>query len=347
MVRLLGQARTFGVSMLLLGLAVPVAGAHGQTEKSATIRGEVRTSSGAPVTDALVQLEQEGAEASRARTLGNGNFTLPRLTPGTYVLTVRRLGYATDRRDITLAAGVNRVTAVLTEMAAQSTKDVSLSDGFTGLTGTVGDFELMAPLKGVTISRMGGGEPVTSDADGRFVLPIEEPGVGAILVQRPDFGPRLFSYKLNDGERRELNLVIDSGSVTKAADWILRDLDLRSKFGGQRTVRVPRSEIVATQARNLLVALEQSPSVIESGVVFTRAACVFVNGLPRPGYPIDAINADQVEYVEGFPRNAELSRTLVIRWPANGVCGAPGGDPALRRAIESGQGAQFVSVWLR
>lgn len=112
-------------------------------------------------------------------------------------------------------------------------------------------------------------------------------------------------------------------------------------------MRVPRSELAASDARNLLVALEQTPSLQVRGVIITCAACVFVNGQPPPGYPVDAIRADLVEYVEAFPVRTELSRTLQKRWPPNGVCGAPGGDLAVQRAIESGQGAQYVSVWLR
>lgn len=331
---------------LLFGLIVSAMPAYGQAERSATIRGEVRTPDGAPVVDALVQLEQEGADMTSVRTLDNGNFTMPRLASGEYVLIVRRLGFNTERRDLTLTAGVARISVVLSEKPGHATDGASLG-AFVGLSGTVGDFARMEPLKGASISRMGGGEPVTTDADGRFLLPIDQPGVGAIRVERAGFEPRLISYAVHDSSHVQLSVLLDSGSVSRNDAFIWRELDLRSKWSTPRTVRVPRSELATTDSRSLLSALEQSPSVQASGVIFTRAACVFVNGQPRPGFPLDAIRADLVEYVEAFPVRTELSRTLLTRWPSNGVCGAPGGDLAVRRAIESGQGAQFVSVWLR
>lgn len=317
-----------------------------QTDSTATVRGSIRTAAGAPIADALVLIEQDGATVSRARTLDAGNFTIPRLLPGSYTLVVKRLGYTSDRQELTVGRGVTRVTSELAELPRLMAPAES-EDAATGVAGVVGDFARMEPLTGVSVSLVGGDEPVSTDANGRFVLPAKFPGPGAIRVEREGFEPRLISYSVDEGDRVELSVLLDSGKVSNNSKWIWRDLDQRAKWRTPRTVRVPRDELVASQTSNLLVALEQSESVQNSGLILTRAACVFVDGQPRPGFPIDAIRADKVEFVEAYAARTDLSRTLTLRWPPNGSCGAAGGDIAARRAIETGQGVQFVAVWLR
>jgi hypothetical protein len=319
---------------------------HAQTDSSATVRGTVRTATGAPVADALVLIEQDGATISRARTLDAGTFALPRLVPGNYTLVVKRLGYTSDRQEVTAGRGITRVVSELTELP-RVLASASSEAAVTGVSGVVGDFSRMEPLDGVKIFLVGGDEPVRTDVEGRFVVPTKFPGPGAIRVEREGFAPRLISYSVEEGDRVELSVLLDSGKVSDNSKWVWRDLDLRAKWRTPRTVRVPRSELAASESTNLLVALEQAASVQKSGLILTRAACVFVDGQPRPGFPIDAIRADKVEFVEAYAARTDLSRTLAQRWPPNGICGAPGGDLAARRAIETGQGVQYLAVWLR
>jgi hypothetical protein len=338
-------AATFALASLVL-LAPTTLPA--QVDSSGTVRGNVRVESGLPVAEALVTLRQtsDGCEVARDRTLGNGTFTLPKLVPGDYTLSVKRLGYDAIEVPLRVNDGVTRYTAVLTPQPALLGFS-QLADGWTGVVGLVGDGETMAGLEGVRITRMGGGDPVTTDAEGRFVLPIEAVGPGALRVDRDGFEPRLVSYDVDPGTRSPAVVLLDSGSVSK--DWasVWTDLNQRAKWSTPRTVRVSRQELLLTGSGSLLQALERAPTVKASGVIISRLACVFVDGLPRPSYPVDAIRTDRVEYVEAYPARTDLSRTLVNRWPPGAPCGAPGGDLISQRAIESGTGAYYVVVWTR
>jgi iron complex outermembrane receptor protein len=57
-----------------------------------TIRGRVVDSTGAPISQAVVVLDPGG---QRATTRDNGEFVITRVSPGTYTVRLRRLGYAT------------------------------------------------------------------------------------------------------------------------------------------------------------------------------------------------------------------------------------------------------------
>jgi hypothetical protein len=81
-----------------------------------------------------------------------------------------------------------------------------------------------------------------------------------------------------------------------------------------------------------------------SGIFIARSTCVFVNGRPRPGLPFDALRAADIEFLEAYGPGADISRTLLARWPPDAPCGSPGpteqgSDPRWR--------AEYVSVWTR
>ncbi|MEQ1833378.1 MAG: M56 family metallopeptidase, partial [Candidatus Eisenbacteria bacterium] len=128
--------------------------------------------------------------------------------------------------------------------------------------------------------------------------------------------------------------------------WIWRDLDQRLKFATPRSVQVSRDEIEATDAVSLGAALGLTRSGASRGVVINRRACVFVNGVARPGYPVDAIDAGDVEFVEAYPPGSDLTRTLALRWPPGATCGVPDGTIQAHSA-GARQVVQFVAVWLR
>ncbi len=334
---------------LLLGLAAaPLAAVHAQRDSTATVRGAVRTAEGVPIDEVLLVLSADTARVAEARTLGNGSYSLTRLTPGAYTLTVRRIGYESRTLPVEITtAGVLRFDVTLAQLSVPLDA-VSASDTWTGVVGVVGEYATMQPIGGVRLRPLANdGDSVHTDAQGRFVLAVPDGGTGALRAEREGYQPRLVSFRVRTGERAELAVLLDSGRTQRNDAWVWKDLAQRHRWSTPRSVRVARAELLATGARNLLVALEQSPTVQESNLIFTRGACLFVNGQPRPGFPLDAIVADRVEYVEAYALRGDLSRTLAVRWPRGASCGAPGGDLAIRRAIESGLGIQYVVVWLR
>jgi hypothetical protein len=332
---------------LALLSALAASTAHAQRDSLFTMRGVVRTAEGVPIDEALLTLAQDTGEVAQVRTLRSGAYTIPRLTAGAYSLSVRRIGFETRHLPVrieserVLTFDVSLVALPITLEAAR------LDAGWTGVIGVVGNYTNMEPVDQVRLMPLAGTDTIRSDANGRFVLPLPDGGTGALRVERQGYAPRLVSYHVRPGERVELAVLVDSGPSTPTNSWAWKDLAQRHKWSTPRSVRVARSELLATDAHNLLVALEQSATVQNSGLIFSRSACLFVNGQPRPGFPIDALATERVEYVEGYAARGDLSRSLQLRWPRNAECGAPGGNPAIRRAIETGQGVQFVAVWLR
>lgn len=329
------------------GHAAHAPAVHAQTDSTATLRGHVRLADGVGVDEVLLRLTCDDGTVAESRTLPGGAYSMPRLVPGAYTLEVRRLGFESRTLPVVVTAErTTRVDVTVVPLAVPLPSGVDATT-FTGVVGVVGTYEDMMPLDSVSLRPLGEDTTIVSDASGRFVLPRTAGATGVFRVERPGYIPRLVSYTLKSGSTTELAILLDSGAMPKSDAGVWRDVIQRHNWSTPRAVRVARSELLATGAHNLLVALEQSPAVQESHLIFSRGACLFVNGQPRPGFPLDAILTDRVEYVEGYAMRGDLSRTLATRWPANSTCGVPGGELTVRRAIESGQGVQFVVVWLR
>jgi hypothetical protein len=335
------------LTALVLCSVFAASSAAAQADSLFTMRGVVRTAEGVPIEEALLTLARDTGDVAQVRTLRSGAYTIPKLTAGSYMLSVRRIGYETRRLPVRVGEG--RVLTFDVSLAALpiTLEAARVEADWTGVIGVVGNYENMEPVDGVRFMPLGSTDTIRSDANGRFVLPVPEGGTGALRVERPGYAPRLVSYRVRPGERVELAVLIDSGPSAPKDTWVWKDLAQRHNWSTPRSVRVARSELLATGAHNLLVALEQSATVQASGMIFSRSACLYVNGQPRPGFPVDALLTERVEYVEGYAVRGDLSRSLQLRWPRNAECGAPGGNPAIRRAIETGQGVQFIAVWLR
>jgi hypothetical protein len=340
----LKMALTVALTVALGGAFTAAGPLSAQQIRPGLLVGRVVDTGGAGVSDVVLRATQ-GPRTILAYAEGDGDFRLGGLGGGNWTVSVRRLGYrplAVEvelpgeglRRDFT----IERTTTVL---------DPELvSAKWSGVRGVVGDARRVTALAGASIRLLGSDATAGTDSAGSFALPL--PGGREVLlrVERAGFATRLVSASVPAEGYVELEIPLDT-AVRAARDyWVWRDLDSRLKYATPRAVHVTREELAATDAVSLEAALSRSRSVARVGVRITRRACVFVDGIAKPGYPIDAIDADDVEFVEAYPPGTDLTRTLVMRWPPGGECGVPDGT-ARPTASDSKQTAQFVSVWLR
>src|SRR5258706_3584115 len=71
-----------------------------------TVRGYVKDQNGAPVADAEIQVRNAETGVQRSTTSrADGSYVLPGLTPATYELSTRKIGFAPQRRQVTVQIG--------------------------------------------------------------------------------------------------------------------------------------------------------------------------------------------------------------------------------------------------
>ena len=100
--------RRAGLAAILLAIALPIAAA---TQAPASPAGVVEDPSGRPLADATVRLSAINSDAVfETRTDGAGNFQLPDVPAGDYLLAARSPGFSSQRQRIHLAGGAMTFT---------------------------------------------------------------------------------------------------------------------------------------------------------------------------------------------------------------------------------------------
>lgn len=339
-------ARTIAcaVSVALGGAPLTATPLSAQQLRPGLLVGRVVDVDGAGVSGVVLRATQ-GARTILAYAEVDGDFRLGGLGGGIWTFSIRRLGFRPLAVDVELPGeGLRRNFTI--ERSTTALDPVLVSAKWSGVRGVVGDARRITALAGASVRLLGSDATVGTDSSGNFALPLPGGRDVVLRVERAGFATRLVSASVPAEGYVELEIPLDTVLRASRDYWIWRDLDERLKFATPRAVQVSREEIAASDAVSLGAALALSRSVARLGVRITRRACVFVNGIAKPGYPVDAIDAGNVEFVEAYPPGSDLTRTLVMRWPPGGECGVPDGTSRTSTA-DSKQTAQFVSVWLR
>jgi hypothetical protein len=309
------------------------------------LTGQLLTGDSAVVRDATLRATQ-GAQTIVARSGRDGVFRLAGLGEGEWTITVRKLGFAPALDRVTLPPGGLRRDYIMREAVA-TLDPILVSERWTGVRGIVGDIRKLSPLDGARVEVVGEDAQTTTDASGRFALPMA-PGTEVLLrVEAEGFVRGMYSLEVPAEGYLEIEIPLDTlREATR--DWMaMEDLERRLKFATPRAAIVGREQILRSDATRLDDALNEAPGLTRQGIIVNRSACLFVDGIPRPGFPVDAVPAGLVEFVEVYPPESDLSNTLASRWPPRAACGAPGASqrgmsPSARRQL-----AQFVAVWMR
>ncbi len=325
-------------------LALLILGATGkvgaQSIRPGLLVGRVTDASGGSVEFPVLRVSRAG-RTYLAEGEADGDFRIDGLSPGKWIVSVRRAGYRSIVLELEIPVVGLRRDFTLTPLKV-APDPALVASGWKGVRGLVTDARGTAPLVGARIRLLGDDASASTDSLGRFSLALPAERDFVLRVERTGFATRLLTGRTPGTGYVELEAPLDTTDDSAKDYWVWRDLERRLRFATPRAARVTRVAIEATGALTLGSALEGVSTVAGRGLVVPRNACLFVNGLPRPGFTADAFRAEDVEFVEVYPAGTELTRTLAGRWPANGVCGVAGAG-----ATDSRQAAQAIVVWLR
>ena len=135
------------------------------------------------------------------RTNASGIFQITDLAPGTYRLTVRRIGYdiAIQSYIVTDSGGVARF-CLLPDIQNLPAIITSVSRG--GITGVVGDTALSL-VGGAEVRVLGENMSAVSDSAGGFFLPAK-PGEYTISVRKKGYGPQIVAVRVPKDSGRKV-----------------------------------------------------------------------------------------------------------------------------------------------
>jgi hypothetical protein len=320
--------------------------AHAQEGPEIGIRGRITGPDGAGVPHVLIRAHANG-QVLEARTDDNGNYRLTGASAGSWLVTMRRIGFAADSSRVQLGDGLDIYSRQLHPLVA-FLGEQRITDSWLGVHGVVGDRDYQ-PLSDATVEIVGRQDEARTTVDGQFALP-QMAGASVLLrVRAPGFDPRLVSALIPESGAVELSVLLDRSGETAANDVIADELDRRMNWASPQAVYLTRAEILETEALDLRVAMNLARSSQLGGVRVGDVACVFVDGVARPGMPLGAVRPENVEFIEVYGSGTERTGQLGRRWPPRGECGTSDAGSArnLRRASNAPPARLFVVVWTR
>lgn len=329
---------------LLVGLVL-APNAQAQEGPEIGIRGRVTSASGEPVANVLVKLVADD-RTLQARTDEQGNYRLTAAPGGTWTVTMRRIGFRADTTQVQLGDRLEILSRQLQPLVAR-VGEMRITEQWRGVHGVIGDRDYQ-PVVGAVVKVVGVQDRVATTTDGQFALPGDAGASVLLRVQAPGFDPKLVSARIPEDGAVELSVLLDATSdATRPNDVAADELERRMSWSSPMALRLTREEVLATNARDLRIATHLTQSAQQRGVRVSDAACVFVDGVARPGVPIGALRPESVEFIEVYGAGAERTGQLSRRWPPRGECGTGGASAMLRRTSTQNSPAQYVVVWTR
>ena len=151
----LSPALLLAASAVLFGAAWDSAAAQGGTHTvSGVVRGSVNDE---PLGGALIDLHA-GANSRSARSDQFGAFEVNSVAPGTYRMTVRRIGYAELARELIVADRDTALTVALVPRA-MTLDTMRVKANVIAIYGVVGTSLTLMPLEGAKVLVVGAGRP--------------------------------------------------------------------------------------------------------------------------------------------------------------------------------------------
>jgi hypothetical protein len=216
---------------------------------------------------------------------------------------------------------------------------------WTGVRGVVGTRDLR-PIAGAKITVVGESRVERSDERGEFAFPWIGGQSVLLRIEAIDFRTRLVGVSIPEGPSPELSIILESAEGWRPNLIIADDLERRLNWAAPTAAYVSREDLLRQGTRDTKAALEGTGDFNRKGLVIERDACVFVDGVAKPGIPLDAIDIATIEFIEVYPAPSERSGTLASRWPRGAPCGAPV-SPMFKRRVPAQIRVQYVSVWTR
>jgi len=312
-----------------------------------TIRGTVRDSAtGQELSGAVIELAGPPPSARTVtRSDQRGTFQFSRIADGRYRLSVRLIGFAEAARDVDVTGRDLSLTIALTS-TSQRLDTVRVRAAVTAVYGVVGTSSTLRPVADASIQVIGSQQKGSSDSAGKFFVSLAKGGSYFLRVHHPGFADQFFPVNVPSDHAVETFVLLDSGSVSAGSEMAWNDFDERLRWQGQGGSTVSGEEITRNGGSSG-DAIRGASSFVRKGLVLGPSVCLFVNGVPKPGWGFDGIPPEQIATVELYTITGDETHTLASQWPHGAQCGRTGGVPAPTSPMNRRSIVQYAVVWLK
>jgi hypothetical protein len=350
------------LSVALLAVTVNV-----QAQGPVSVSGVVANEAARPIQHALVTLDPQGP-SRQVRADRDGRFSFLGVPAGEHVLRVTWVGFAPDEQRVQVGGtGVN-VEVTLRRLTRLDTTVVTARR--TGIYGSVISIDSLLPVAGARVEIIGDRKADSTNSSGTFNFPGIRGGSYIVRIKHPFFDSRNFSVVVPVDGGTELDVVLERGRVSRDAhmEMLYREMDSRLNMRGINSAFVTREALKGREKMTLDKALAYAPEVARKALYIAPDACLFVDGIARPGATIESFAPEDIESIElygaparktmvfinGMPdtsvarslKQADPTESLILRWPPKVPCGREP-LPSEQRQGNAVVKVMFAAIWLR
>jgi hypothetical protein len=324
--------KTASAKLVVFVSMVSIASGAAGAQATRIVRGVVTDSaSRQPLAGALVEVRSAAVRATD-RTDEEGNFRIRGIPAGQYQVAVLRIGYAEVRREIEVA-GRDVEIRLSMRAIAQRLDAFHVRGDITAIYGMVGTLPDLLPVAGARVQVLGADKEHVTDSTGGFFIPLKDPGTYIVRMTREGYAERMFPIEVPRNRAADASRMLDPGEApAKGLDGYYKDLDTRLRTRAASNSAVVTGAEIRRQGRNVPDGLRSSAVFNARGLRLADSACVFVNGIPRPGVSLESIFPEEVEAVELYAHSGgapmpigvptgDRSNSLALSWPPGASCG--------------------------
>jgi len=335
-------------SILAIGaltLALAAASTAAAQAPGRIIRGTIRDSAtGQELSGAVVELVGPSVRTV-ARSDQRGTFQFSRVVDGRYHVSARLIGFVESGRDFDVT-GRDVSLSIALSPTSQRLDTVRVRASVTAVYGVVGTNVGLLPVVDAAVQVIGSQQKASTDSAGKFFVSLKKGGSYFLRVHHAGFADQFFPVDVPNDHAFETFVLLDSGAVATGSEMMWDEFDERVRWQGQGASIVSGEEITRNGGSSG-DAIRGASSFVRKGLVLGPTVCLFVNGVPRPGWGFDGIPPEQIATVELYTITGDETHTLAQEWPHGASCGRTGGvaaptSPFNRRSI-----VQYAVVWLK
>jgi hypothetical protein len=332
-------------SIAVVAAALTAASIAAAQAPGRVVRGTVHDSAtGQELSGAVVELVGPSVRTV-ARSDQRGTFQFPHVADGRYHVSVRLIGFAEGARDVDVN-GRDVSLSISLSPTSQRLDTVRVRASVTAVYGVVGSSVGLHPVADAAIQVIGSQQKGTTDSAGKFFVSLKKGGSYFVRVHHAGFADQLFPVDVPNDRAVETFVLLDSGAVATGSEMMWDEFDERLRWQGQGASIVPGEEITRNGGSSG-DAIRGSSSFVRKGLVLGPTVCLFVNGVPKPGWGFDGIPPEQIATVELYTITGDETHTLAQEWPHGAQCGRTGGVPAPAGPFNRRSIVQYAVVWLK
>ena len=325
----------------VLALIASASTADGQ--QTATVRGIVRDSATKqPLLGAIVQIT-DGVRQHAVRTDEAGEFQIPKVELGSYRAVIRRIGYTSSSRQISVDEGMRPLSLDLPPIP-RSLRAMHVHGEGTGVFGQIARAEDLTPIAGATVFIAGSRDSVVTDSTGAYFMPLKGPGLFMVRANAPGFIEDLFVIEVKRNAVADGSRLLDAGVGPKMHPIFWKDFDQRQSWRTVNTSALLSGSEIRRVGNSVTAVLAQSGTMVSSAMRLGPGVCVFVDGQPRPGIPLDAYRPEDIKAIEVYAERSDAAMLALQDWPKNQKCSGTG-EPAVR--VRGAKPIAVVVIWRR